>query len=76
MKVIDGDFILEEYISIVMDPAYVHINKKINNKKEKLFKRFEKSSIYNIGRYAQWTYCSMEDCMLSAKNLSEKIGKQ
>ena len=76
MKVIDDSYILEEYISIVMDPAYVHINKKINNKKEKLFKRFEKSSIYNIGRYAEWTYCSMEDCMVSAKNLSEKIGKQ
>ena len=40
-------------------------------------KEFEKylndNSVYTIGRYGAWTYCSMEDCMISAKELAEKL---
>ena len=30
-------------------------------------------NVYSVGRYGAWTYCSMEDCMVEAKELSEKI---
>ena len=29
--------------------------------------------IYSIGRYGGWRYCSMEDCMLEAFSLANKL---
>ena len=73
--VIDSSFELVDYESIVMDPAYVHIDTE-NEKKVKEFKEdFHKNKIYTIGRYGGWTYCSMEDCMLEAKELFQIIDK-
>ena len=64
---------LEEYSTIIMDPGYVHINEKTNNEIQK-FKNFMKEKkMYTIGRYGAWTYCSMEDCMIEAKDLVKKI---
>ena len=64
---------LEEYSSIIMDPAYVHITSDTDKKVTELKKKFENDGIYTIGRYGGWTYCSMEDCMLEAKNLAQKL---
>ena len=72
-NIIDNETKLEEYMSIVMDPAYVHINHDTDKKIRELFNSLEKNNVYSIGRYGAWTYCSMEDCMLEAKTLSEKI---
>lgn len=72
-NIIDKDTKLEEYVSIIMDPAYVHINsvtdEKITNMKELLGEK----NIYTIGRYGAWTYCSMEDCMIASKDLANTI---
>ena len=73
--IIDEDMVLEEYVSIIMNPAYVHITKKAEEKIEKLKENLGKNFIYTIGRYGGWTYCSMEDCMIEAENLAEKINK-
>lgn len=72
-NIISKDNELIEYVSIVMDPAYVHINSETDKKIKEYFKMIEKSNVYSIGRYGAWTYCSMEDCMLEAKNLALKI---
>ena len=71
--IIDKDFKLVDHQTIIMDPAYVHIEKKTNEKIKDLFIKFEKNNIYSIGRYGAWTYCSMEDCMIEAKKLKERI---
>ena len=47
-------------INIFLKIIFFFITRRINN-------------IYTIGRYGAWTYCSMEDCMLEAKNLSKKL---
>ena len=73
--IIDEDMVLEEYVSIIMNPAYVHITKKAEEEIEKLKETLAKNFIYTIGRYGGWTYCSMEDCMIEAENLAEKINK-
>lgn len=65
---------LEEYNYVIMNPAYVHINNQHMEQIKELFKDFENKNIYSIGRYGAWKYCSMEDCILDATNLSEKIG--
>ena len=72
-NIIDKDTKLIDYVSIVMDPAYVHIEKESDIKIKKQFEEFKNKNIYSIGRYGSWTYCSMEDCMLQAKELYEKI---
>lgn len=71
--IIDNEMILEEYVSIIMDPAYVHINGQTDKKIQELKENLKNNKIYTIGRYGAWTYCSMEDCMLEAKKLSKKI---
>ena len=73
MGIITDDMNLKEYVSIIMDPAYVHINteteKLIQTAKEEL----KENNIYTIGRYGAWIYNSMEDSMLKAKELAENI---
>ena len=71
--IIDNETKLEEYVSIIMNPAYVHINKETDKKIKKLFKELENKNIYSIGRYGAWTYCSMEDSMIAAKELAERL---
>ena len=75
MKVIDSDFYLVEYESIVMNPAYVHIDVEKDEQVRKIMEEFKQNNIYSIGRYGGWTYCSMEDCMIEAKNLIKTINK-
>ena len=72
-NIIDKDTKLEEYVSIIMDPAYVHINKDTELEISKLKEYLSRRGIYTIGRYGAWTYCSMEDCMIAAKELAEDI---
>lgn len=64
---------LEEYVAIIMNPAYVHINNEHNKAIEKIMKRMNQNNIYSIGRYGAWKYCSMEDCVLDAINLAINI---
>lgn len=60
---------------VIMNPAYVHINSKsIDDVKEKKA-ILESENVYSIGRYGSWTYCSIEDNMIEAKNLAKKINR-
>lgn len=64
---------LVSWHSVVMNPAYVHITKDsiadVAAKKDLL----SKSDIYSIGRYGSWTYCSIEDGMVEARNLALQL---
>ncbi|MDO5104293.1 NAD(P)/FAD-dependent oxidoreductase [Capnocytophaga sp.] len=64
---------LIDYESLVMNPAYVHINQHsvqdVLDKKQFL----EQYGIYSIGRYGSWTYCSIEDNIIEAKTLAERL---
>lgn len=71
--IIDTSMKLVDYSTIIMDPAYVHINKITDKKIRDFLKQKANDRIYSIGRYGSWTYCSMEDCMVEAKKLAEII---
>ncbi len=71
--IIDDDMKLVDYAPIVMDPAYVHISTKTDEKISRLKEDLANEHIYTIGRYGAWIYNSMEDSMLVAKDLAEKI---
>lgn len=71
--VIEDDNPLKESAAIIMDPAYVHVNASVEQEICGLKKQLCDRGIFTIGRYGGWTYCSMEDCMLEAKELSERL---
>lgn len=73
-KIID-DHKLISHAKIIMDPAYVHVNKNSEVDKIKLQAYLEKKSIYSIGRYGDWKYCSIEDNIIEAQELSNKLNK-
>ena len=73
LGIIDEETKLVESCSIVMDPAYVHINTETDAKLDKVKADLAKKNVYTIGRYGAWIYNSMEDSMLKAKELAERI---
>lgn len=64
---------LVDYETIIMDPAYVHIEKETSEKIKDYMNTISNDWIYSIGRYGAWTYCSMEDAMICAKELAIKL---
>jgi len=67
---------LVDYETIIMDPAYVHIEKETSAEISKYMEKINNMNIYSIGRYGAWTYCSMEDAMISAKELANKLERE
>lgn len=67
---------LVDHETIIMDPAYVHIEKETTEEINKYMKKINEMDIYSIGRYGAWTYCSMEDAMISAKELANKLEQE
>ena len=72
-KIIDDTFKLVKYESIIMDPAYVHIDTEHDKKVKEIINDLETKNVYSVGRYGSWTYSSMEDAMLQSKELVEKL---
>lgn len=72
-NIIDDTMKLVDYEPIIMDPAYVHIETETTKKIDELKEELAKNNIYTIGRYGAWIYNSMEDSMLKAKELGEKL---
>jgi protoporphyrinogen oxidase len=64
---------LVDYEAIVMNPAYVHINRSSQEDVEARKKALRKEDVYSIGRYGSWTYCSIEDNIAEARALAEKL---
>ncbi len=58
---------------VVLDPAYVHITQAsiadVASKKALLQTR----GVYSAGRYGSWTYCSIEDNILEARELADRF---
>ena len=71
--VINEDNKLLSYSTIVMDPAYVHVDSKLENLKAVIKADFESHDIYSIGRYGDWKYCSIEDSMIDALSVADKL---
>lgn len=59
--------------SVIMDPAYVHITKESELDKSRKKQELARQSIYSIGRYGSWTYCSLEDNIHEAFCLADDL---
>jgi len=62
-----------DYDCVVMNPAYVHINQSSIKEVERIKSMLAEMSIYSIGRYGSWTYCSIEDNIKEARNLANEL---
>ncbi|MEC9071983.1 MAG: LPS biosynthesis protein, partial [Myxococcota bacterium] len=60
--------------SVVLDPAYVHINQASISAVAAQKRVLESHGVYSAGRYGSWTYCSIEDNMVEARALAERLG--
>lgn len=68
-----SDHQLVAHNTLLINPGYVHITKQSNEKVRAFRRLVAEDGIYTIGRYGKWTYCSIEDCMLDAMDLANKI---
>lgn len=59
--------------TVTMDPAYVHINTNSKDAVEVARKALASRGVFTIGRYGGWTYCSIEDNIIEARNLAEQL---
>jgi protoporphyrinogen oxidase len=60
--------------SVIMDPAYVHITKASLAERERMGALLQARDVYSIGRYGGWTYCSIEDNVVEARALMDRLG--
>ena len=56
-----------------MNPAYVHITNDSKNTYNQWCEKYNPKNIFSIGRYGEWTYCSIEDNILKAKEISSYL---
>ena len=68
------DHRLVSHHSIVLDPAYVHITETSIREHARLSAKLAAHDVHTMGRYGGWTYCSIEDNVIEARALCEKLG--
>lgn len=73
--IVDDTNKLVDYSAVLMDPAYVHISETTEKKIRSEITKLNRDHIFTLGRYGKWTYSSMEDCMVWAKELVSQIPK-
>jgi protoporphyrinogen oxidase len=67
------DHVLVDHQFLVMNPAYVHITKESKTMYEDWCALNNPNDVYSIGRYGSWTYCSIEDNIIQAQEISKKL---
>jgi protoporphyrinogen oxidase len=70
--VIAGHTLVSEH-HVVLDPAYVHITQRSQSWVGQTRAALADQGVHSIGRYGAWTYCSIEDNMVEARDLAGKL---
>jgi protoporphyrinogen oxidase len=62
--------------SVLMNPAYVHLNAASTALSERFSAEMAARGVYSLGRYGRWTYCSIEDNLLEAEAwVRDQVGR-
>ena len=56
---------------VLLDPAYVHVTTKSNAEAAAKKLLLAAQDVHSIGRYGSWTYCSIEDNIVEARQLAD-----
>lgn len=62
-----------DYQMLVLKPAYVYITEMSRKLYKEWCSVYNNSNIYSIGRYGSWTYCSIEDNIIQAKQIVQEL---
>lgn len=76
VDIIDDNTSVVDYSYVIMDPAYVHISGETEQLLKDKKKLLAEKNIHTTGRYGKWTYSSMEDCMIWAKEIADSINSK
>ena len=68
------DHQLVSWASVLMDPAYVHVSAASQNAAAAAIETLARRDVSVLGRYGTWTYCSIEDNIISAFDLAREWG--
>ena len=71
--VTDHELVSEHHV--LLDPAYVHITKDSIAAVQTQKATLAEHGVHTMGRYGSWTYCSIEDNIVEARELAEKLGR-
>jgi protoporphyrinogen oxidase len=59
---------------VVLDPAYVHVTRASHVDAARLRAELAAAGVHSAGRYGRWTYCSIEDNIVEARELAQALG--
>jgi protoporphyrinogen oxidase len=68
-----SDHVLVSKSVVVMNPAYIHLSQNSISDANRQLEKLQNLDIFSIGRYGEWTYCSIEDNIVSASKCIEKV---
>ncbi|HEY1098627.1 MAG TPA: NAD(P)-binding protein [Myxococcota bacterium] len=54
---------------VIMDPAYVHLTPRALTTTTAALATLRAHDVHSIGRYGAWTYCSIEDNLIAARDV-------
>jgi protoporphyrinogen oxidase len=60
---------------VLLNPAYVHITTKSTAEAATKRELLAAQDVHSIGRYGAWTYCSIEDNIVEARALAERLAQ-
>jgi protoporphyrinogen oxidase len=67
------DHVLVAEHHVIMNPAYVHITQRSLAEVSRTRQELGGRRVHSIGRYGGWTYCSIEDNIVEARNLASQL---
>lgn len=67
---------LVDYEAVLMNPAYVHVSRESREAVARYKEVLAAKDIYSIGRYGSWTYCSIEDNILEARETARRLSRR
>jgi protoporphyrinogen oxidase len=67
------DHRLVAWHTVTLDPAYVHVTRASLAAAGELRARLAAAGVHSAGRYGRWTYCSIEDNLVEARELAAKL---
>lgn len=67
------DELLISWHHVIMNPAYIHVNRQGIDYVARMKDTLSRHNIYSIGRYGSWNYSSIEDNMLEALTLAKQL---